>query len=288
MRRQYMTEFCQRLKFSQLSLDQYLSNWANIPGKVRFNSPDVCRTWRHGGIIGPSFGREPRFWWRRIAQPTALRSRSLLPPRQELGAIPRVVHLPPEQIVQRPDILGPPGLHEFHNLGNAFPPERFHAGQHFEEDLPGSKEVGTAIDRRSRQLFGSHIGRRPQQIADNRELGSVDAGDAEIGDLNVAVLQHHDVGGFDVAMNDPVLVSKPEGAQHLGDDSDATAWLKWAGRFDQVIEAAPVHKLHCEKWRPVIIAKVPDRDDVRMKPTAGGPCLPPKALQPLLGTAACY
>src|SRR5712672_2366193 len=105
MRRQYMTEFCQRLKSPQLSLDQYLSNWTNIPGKVGFNSPNVCHTWRHGGIIGPSFGSEPRFWWRRRAPPPAPQSRSLPPPRQEFGTITGAGHLLPEQIVQREDIV---------------------------------------------------------------------------------------------------------------------------------------------------------------------------------------
>ena len=65
-------------------------------------------------------------------------------------------------------------------------------------------------------------------------------------------------------------------------------WLKSAGRLDEVAEAASVHKLHCEKWRPIIVAKVPDRDDVRMETTAGGSCFSPKALQPLLGAASGY
>ena len=67
------------------------------------------------------------------------------------------------------------------------PRNGFTASQHFEKDHPDSKQIGPVIDDCAGQLLGRHIGRGSQQIADDRELGGVDAGDAEIGDLNFVV-----------------------------------------------------------------------------------------------------
>ena len=53
--------------------------------------------------------------------------------------------------------------------------------------------------------------------------------DAEIGHLNLAAAQDHDVGWLDVAMDDTVPMSKPKGAEHLRNDGHAAARVEWAG-----------------------------------------------------------
>src|SRR3954453_9984690 len=121
------------------------------------------------------------------------------------------------------------------------------------------------IDRCPRQLFGRHIGGGSPQITDDREFRGVDTSDAEISDLNLVVAHNHNVRRLDVAVDYSNLVCKPQSTQYLNHYGNAATRRKWPGRFDYRIQAASVDVFHRQERGPVVIAEVPDRDDIWMK-----------------------
>ena len=74
-------------------------------------------------------------------------------------------------------------------------------------------DVGAMIDRHAvgQRLLGAHVAERAQQVAGHGERGvRFDVGQAEVGDPDLALAVQHEVGWFDVAVDDP-LVGMVEG-----------------------------------------------------------------------------
>src|SRR5579862_1006719 len=95
------------------------------------------------------------------------------------------------------------------------------AGEHFESDDAERELVGAAVHGLALHLLWRHIMRRTDYGAGDRELlRRGDFGDSEIGDLGSAVGRDHDVGGFDVAMDDAFAVCVIEGDRGLAQDAE--------------------------------------------------------------------
>src|SRR5579884_417465 len=58
------------------------------------------------------------------------------------------------------------------------------------------------------RLFGTHVAQRAEQVAALRQAGiGLELSESEIGDPEMAVRVHHQIAGFDVTVNDAILVS---------------------------------------------------------------------------------
>ena len=101
------------------------------------------------------------------------------------------------------------------------------AREHLVEDGAERELVAPEVDGVAPRLLGRHVGDRPEDgplLADGRErrragvariaARDVVAGEAEVEDLDAAVLRQEDVLGLDVAVDDSLLV---RGGETVGD-----------------------------------------------------------------------
>ena len=113
-------------------------------------------------------------------------------------------------------------------------------------------------------LFGGDIVHRPQSLLGEGGLGGGhDPGDAEIGHLDAAVTEDHDVLGFNVPVDDPPAVGVSQGPDDLGDEVQGLPPIQAALLFLHVLlEGDPVDELHDDIIQVVPLAHVVDGDDV--------------------------
>ena len=95
--------------------------------------------------------------------------------------------------------------------------ERFLVRQKPIEDDASAENVGAAVDLLPADLLRRHIIRRSEHGARLRLRGLRKPRDAEIHDLRDAALGDEDVRGFDISVNDMVLVSVRETTAGLRD-----------------------------------------------------------------------
>ena len=115
-----------------------------------------------------------------------------------------------------------------HRLDRAVAPERSHAREHLEEHRPEGEDVRAVVHRLAPDLLGRHEAHRPQHHARFRGRGGVSLvsflddrrrtrqlGEAEVEDLDPAVVRDEDVVGLEVAVDDPLVVSGGEAVRDL-------------------------------------------------------------------------
>ena len=71
-------------------------------------------------------------------------------------------------------------------------------------------------------------------------------GNAEISDDRHTLYINHDVGGFDVAMDDTISVSVAQRFTHFGHYSLDHGYRELADLLDNRVERSPIHELHDE------------------------------------------
>src|SRR5580700_2948617 len=79
-------------------------------------------------------------------------------------------------------------------------------GNHGVENHAQRKEVGTSVGAFAGELLRSHEGGRAEHVARQSELREIQLGDAQVGNLGVAVLRDEYVGRLYIAMDDALLV----------------------------------------------------------------------------------
>ncbi len=125
-------------------------------------------------------------------------------------------------------------------------------------------------------LFRRHVKRRSGNRAALRHAGVVGgAGQAEIGDLHAARGFDHDVGGFDVAVDQSQGMG---GGKTLGDLSPQTENFldfKRPHAIDSLLQRLPVDKFHDKKWNRPVINGV-DVDDIVVSNRRRSPGFPDK------------
>ena len=162
--------------------------------------------------------------------------------------------------------------------------ERGAAGEHFVEDASECPDVGPFVDDLTPCLFGAHVSGRAQNRAcagvvrgHRRRLrevgrrGSVRGlRQAKVEDLRHSLRRDLDVGGLQIAVNDPFLVSDieshgdlPRDAQRVANRQAATSALARDIR-KCVRERLAVHELENQKAKAVSFLEAVDRADVRM------------------------
>jgi hypothetical protein len=154
------------------------------------------------------------------------------------------------------------------------------AGQHLVQHAPERPDVRAFVDGVTARLFRAHIGRRTDDPAglecragDCRHRAAVRRAarkylcHAEVEHLDVAVVIELDVGGLQIAVNDPLLMCGFDGLRNLQAEMQHVRQRQPAAspRLEQPFcERRPVHQLHGERMNAVGVFEPVDRRDARM------------------------
>ncbi len=145
-------------------------------------------------------------------------------------------------------------------------------GRHDEEHDGQRVEVGAPVDRPAREL----LGRRERRRADDEarlglhHAGALHAGDAEVGDLEAPVGQHHDVARLDVAVHHARRVGRLERvAQHQAAGDDPLLRLRSLA-LEEVLERLALEPLHRHERDAALHARAVDGRDGGVRDGRGG------------------
>ena len=103
-----------------------------------------------------------------------------------------------------------------------------------------------------------------------REGRGVDARDAEVGDLDAAVVVDEDVGGLQVAVDHALPVRVGEPVEHLADDLPGVLEAVLRHLLEVVRERLAVHQLHHDAGEVLGLDEVVDRGDARVREAPDG------------------
>jgi hypothetical protein len=170
-------------------------------------------------------------------------------------------------------------------------PERRSAGQQFVQDRPQAVHVhGRGEPFLRGRLFGGHVAGGADNGARLRQaLPTLDAlGQAEVGDVRLALRVQEDVGRLEVAVQDAALVREMDRPRHGRQESRRRGrrgtQRKSRERFssallcalcgecflDPLCQATTLNQLHAEIVLPLVVADLVDEDDVRVVQAGGG------------------
>jgi hypothetical protein len=146
--------------------------------------------------------------------------------------------------------------------------------------------VGGRPDFLPHPLLGRRIGRRePGRVAGHRERPvDLRPRQAEVGQVGVVRVRpgdEQDVLRLDVAVHDAAAVRPVQGPGHLADDPQRPAGVELLVLGDEVAQIQVAQRCG-QVEQPVLLAVVPDRQDVRVGHALGGLRLTLEALAELL------
>ena len=149
------------------------------------------------------------------------------------------------------------------------------AGEQLVGDAADRVEVRPRTDVARHRLLGRHVGGRPDRRAGG---GHVRArarllrrlGDPEVGDLDAAVVGHHQVLGLEVAVDDRALLGRAEPGE---DAVEHAADLRRRHRADVRPQRPALHPLHRDVRGALVLEVVEHGDDVGVRQRAGEPRL---------------
>ncbi len=75
-------------------------------------------------------------------------------------------------------------------------------------------------------------------------LGAANPRNPEVHDFRGATLRHHDVGRFEVSVDDAGRVRMADGVEHLGQQVGGPLRLDWTHALHQLIEGLAANELH--------------------------------------------
>src|SRR6516165_5272182 len=93
----------------------------------------------------------------------------------------------------------------------------------------------------------------------------------------LALEMNHEIGRFDVAMNDPFPMSRRESRIDLFDNVECDPQLEWAASADMALQGLPRGNFHRIKVIATPFAKMKNRGNVGMSQAGRCPCLAQKA-----------
>src|ERR1022692_1022103 len=105
-------------------------------------------------------------------------------------------------------------------------------------------------------------------------------GQPEIEDLGMTAYRDENVGGLNVAMNDPLGMGRVQSISDVDGDVEELLDVDWP-IVDQVLESPSFEKLHYEECPTVLFADVIDDADVGMVQRGGGTRLAAKPFESL-------
>jgi hypothetical protein len=144
-------------------------------------------------------------------------------------------------------------------------------GDDFVEHRADREEIRAAVEFLTERLFGAHITRRAENLADlrlhlrRRAVGIGNARDAEIEDLDRGPIPaKHDVRRFDIAVDDAGQMRIAERGGELGADCERLldAHPSFGGKH--LVERPTVEQFHGDIRVSVRLADIVDRHDRRV------------------------
>ena len=173
------------------------------------------------------------------------------------------------------------------NLDHCRSPEGRPAGEHLEKDGAEGEEIGPGVDFFTPDLLGSHVSRGSHDHSRTGELGGVFsrpgqvfrgpslACEAEVEELH-SVRSQEDVGGLEVAMDQPASVQRGKGGKRREGDGHGLGRGKGAA-LQTFREGVPLEELHRDVEGPLVLADLVELTNVWMVDGGGGPRLPAEA-----------
>jgi hypothetical protein len=161
------------------------------------------------------------------------------------------------------------------------------AGERLVEHAAERVDVGAAVDAGALDLLGRDVVDRADPHARLRQpaLRAGVLGEAEVGEVGVigaVAVGDQDVGGLDVAVDEPARVRDVERAADLHEDRRGAAWVEPAGALDERAQVGALDEAHRDEQQAVDLARVVDRHDVRVLERRGDPRLALEALAEVL------
>ena len=161
-------------------------------------------------------------------------------------------------------------------------------GQLVEHDAQG-EEVAGAAGGLGPRLLGGHVPDRAQHSARVGHRGGsglgrmAEGGDgssqAEIDDLGIVVVPHHDVLGLDIPVHDPCGMGRGQRLGHLADEVHQLGQGGMPG--GERPQRPALDQFHDEVRLALVLVDIVDRTDMGMVQGGGGAGLTPEPLQRL-------
>ena len=161
------------------------------------------------------------------------------------------------------------------------------AGDGLEEHAAERVDVGAGVDRALLELLGRGVVEGPDHASGLRDLGlrAEVLHQPEVGQRGVHGVAdglQQDVRGLDVAVDDAGLVRGVERLADLGDQVRGELELELALGREQPREVGALDVAHRHVQQPLVLARVVDRDHVRVLDPSRGAELAPEAAPELL------
>ncbi len=125
-------------------------------------------------------------------------------------------------------------------------------------------DVAAGGDLAPLELLGRHVGGRPGAHVVARERLR-EAGQAEVGEADLALAVEHHVRGLQVAVEHALLVRRGEPRRHLPRDVQGLVLREPPDAAEERREVLPVHELHRQEVLTLGLADVPHAADGRVR-----------------------
>ncbi len=119
-------------------------------------------------------------------------------------------------------------------------------------------------------LLRRHVLDAPHQLPGFRDIFRANPGNSEIHQLDGAILQQHYVSGFDVAVNNALLMRIRQSIANLDHNAQFFFQEQGSAGAEGYIQALAFEKLHHEVWHGLVDPKVINGDNVRVLKLARG------------------
>lgn len=151
------------------------------------------------------------------------------------------------------------------DLGGGFAAVRLGAGQHLVQDDAAGVHIGAGVRRAVLYLLGGEIGDRAQDGPGGVRDGAHRAHEAEVGDLDPAVVPYQDVLRLHVAVHEPRPVRGAERGEDRLQDVQRGPRLEGAAIAQHVAQRAARDVLHRQVDVLPLGTLVEDRDHIGMR-----------------------
>jgi hypothetical protein len=143
--------------------------------------------------------------------------------------------------------------------------ERRAPGERVVEEAAEAVDVGARVDPLAADLLRRDEVERADPVpGPRRALRDLALREAEVGEVDVVFGAEQDVGGLDVPVDEAGGVRGVERGADLGDDPRHARRGQWAGAAHERAQVVAGHVAHRDERDAVLLARVVDRDHVRV------------------------